>query len=106
MKKFRNSELTNLTAKPSDYRPGRYEQLTIDDELIKTKVVSKMICDICEGEYDVYERVLNNEFVTWEHDYVRIEQRRGDKQIINSFNICPTCSTCILNFIKNMKQKN
>ena len=29
--------LADLEAKPSDYRPGRYEQLTIDDELRKVE---------------------------------------------------------------------
>ena len=49
--------LADLEAKPSDYRPGRYEQLTIDDELrkVETNHQETLIikCNACMPPYEL-----------------------------------------------------
>lgn len=55
-KKMFDVSLNNLTAKPSDFLPGRYEQLTIDD---LTKRKSDLDLDYYIREFDTFRNSLN-----------------------------------------------
>ena len=59
-KKMFDVSLNNLTAKPSDFLPGRYEQLTIDDELrkVETKYRESLVikCDSYMPQHDLQRR--------------------------------------------------
>lgn len=63
-------------------------------------------CEVCKGLYEVHERLVSDSFYPiLDNDSIRVKQIYGHMMHINHFNVCPKCSTRILNFIKNLQEE-